>query len=224
MKRWRAVVTVLFVLPVVVVSIHRWLLDKSYVFTADEVASVARNALENGHNGPESFDFIIDEMRRRHPGHILPKEQMRWVFVNCGGWMGAMKLLHASLTEYVILFGTAVNTSGNSGRYYANITDTIVSGKFWQWKEGEEKAVLYGPGDTVYHHMFEVAAVEWSADTWMLEYGRGLIPSTLGFALADTVFSTTDFWNMGVLLHQYGLGLWLKLNTSLLNLFGYPAM
>ena len=29
--------------------------------------------------------------------------------------MGAMYLLHASLTEYVLLFGTGVDTSGHSG-------------------------------------------------------------------------------------------------------------
>ena len=30
----------------------------------------------------------------------------------------------------------------------------------------------------------------------MVEYGRGFIPSTMGFALADTLFSTQDFLTM----------------------------
>lgn len=51
----------------------------------------------------------------RYPGRILPDEDLQWVFVNAGGWMGSMCLLHASFTEYVLLFGTAVDTGGHSG-------------------------------------------------------------------------------------------------------------
>lgn len=63
-----------------------------------------------------AFSKIIVELRKKHPGHILPDEDLQWVFVNAGGWMGSMCLLHASLTEYVLLFGTAVDTAGHSGK------------------------------------------------------------------------------------------------------------
>ena len=39
-----------------------------------------------------------------------------------------------------------------------------------------------------------MTGVQWTAGTWMFEYGRGFIPSTMVFALADTIFGTTDFY------------------------------
>ncbi|KAG2466406.1 KATL2 protein, partial [Polypterus senegalus] len=96
-----------------------------------------------------AFSKVVLELRKKYPGHILPDEDLKWVFVNAGGWMGSMCLLHASLTEYVLLFGTAVDTSGHSGRYWAEISDTIISGTFRQWKEGTTKSDVYYPGHPV---------------------------------------------------------------------------
>ena len=52
---------------------------------------------------------------------------MQWIFVNAGGWMGSMCLLHASLTEYILLFGTAVDTSGNSGTLFILVLTSLNS-------------------------------------------------------------------------------------------------
>lgn len=94
-----------------------------------------------------------------------------------------------------------------SGRYWANISDTILTGSFHQWKEGSLKTQVYGPGDTLVHFSGEVTAVQWTAGTWMVEYGRGFIPSTLGFALSDTVFSTQDFYTAFKLVKVYSKAL-----------------
>ncbi|XP_009694529.1 PREDICTED: sigma non-opioid intracellular receptor 1 [Cariama cristata] len=160
-----------------------------------------------------AFSKIIVELRKKHPGHILPDEDLQWVFVNAGGWMGSMCLLHASLTEYVLLFGTAVDTGGHSGRYWADISDTVISGTFRQWKEGTTRSEIYYPGDTIVHQAGEATSVQWSAGTWMVEYGRGFIPSTLAFALADTLFSTQDFVTLFYTLRIYAKGLLLEANA-----------
>ncbi|NXB80593.1 SGMR1 protein, partial [Donacobius atricapilla] len=172
-----------------------------------------------------AFSKIIVELRKKHPGHILPDEDLQWVFVNAGGWMGSMCLLHASLTEYVLLFGTAVDTGGHSdlgccavpGRETPSqcclISDTVISGTFRQWKEGTTRSEIYYPGDTIVHQAGEATSVQWSAGTWMVEYGRGFIPSTLAFALADTLFSTQDFVTLFYTLRVYAKGLLLEANA-----------
>lgn len=68
-------------------------------------------------------------------------------------------------------------------------------------------------GDTIVHQAGEATSVQWSAGTWMVEYGRGFIPSTLAFALADTLFSTQDFVTLFYTLRAYAKGLLLEANA-----------
>ncbi|TRY88026.1 hypothetical protein DNTS_026620 [Danionella cerebrum] len=130
-----------------------WMANKQYVFTKEDVAKLAKQYAGQDHD--QAFSKVVVELRRKYPGHILPDEDLQWVFVNAGGWMGSMCLLHASLTEY------------------------------------------------------------WSAGTWMVEYGRGFIPSTLTFALADTIFSTQDFLTLFYTGRVYLKGMILEASTFL---------
>jgi hypothetical protein len=89
------------------------------------ISVVSSLALHAGHK--KAFHHIETELRLRYGAHILPSPE--WIFVNAGGWMGSMYILHASLTEYLLFFGTALGSNGHSGRYWANISDTMVEGK-----------------------------------------------------------------------------------------------
>ncbi|XP_028660850.1 sigma non-opioid intracellular receptor 1 [Erpetoichthys calabaricus] len=206
-------VVVLGALALVLQCLRYCLESKQYVFNKDDIAKLAKQYAGLDHE--LAFSKVVLELRKKYPGHILPDEDLKWVFVNAGGWMGSMCLLHASLTEYVLLFGTAVDTSGHSGRYWAEISDTIISGTFRQWKEGTTKSDVYYPGDTIVHKPGEATSVQWTAGTWMVEYGRGFIPSTLGFALADTIFSTQDFVTLFYTLQVYIKGMLLEAHTYL---------
>lgn len=206
-------VVVLGTLMVTVQFLRYWMATKQYIFTKEDVAKLAKQYAGQDHE--QAFSKVVVELRKKYPGHILPDEDLQWVFVNAGGWMGSMCLLHASLTEYVLLFGTAVDTGGHSGRYWAEISDTIISGTFRQWKEGTTKSEAYYPGDTIVHAVGEATSVQWTAGTWMVEYGRGFIPSTLGFALADTIFSTQDFVTLFYTVRVYLKGMLLEASALL---------
>ncbi|BFZ23603.1 hypothetical protein BsWGS_26642 [Bradybaena similaris] len=195
----------LALLTVFIMTINHWLSNKSFVFDEESIASISRRHVVTASSlGIEAaFEQVHKDLRAKYKGHILPSNDLQWIFMNAGGWMGSMCLLHASLTEYVLFFGTPMDTSGHSGRYWANISDTILTGTFYQWKEGALNTLVYQPGDTVFHGMGEATGVSWTAGTWMVEYGRGFIPSTLFFALADSFFSTTDFLTVFYIIRVY---------------------
>ena len=84
----------------------------------------------------------------------------------------------------------------------------MIAGEFRQWREGTTEAQLFKAGDTVIHDMGEVTAVHWTQGTWMLEYGRGFIPSTMGFAIfSDTVFSSQDIYRIYKTVKLYAIAL-----------------
>lgn len=193
------------------------MLTKSYVFSEREIATIAKKH-SGGKNLEQSFKKVYDELNKKYPGRFLPYEETQWLFMNAGGWMGSMRILHASLTEYVLFFGSAVDTVGHSGRYWANVSDTLLTGEFRQWEEGKLTVNVHKPGDTVVHVWGEVTAVNFKAGTWMVEYGRGFIPSTLGFALSDTLFSTQDFVTLFNILKVYSKALFLEAGFYVANL------
>ncbi|XP_059267428.1 AT-rich interactive domain-containing protein 3C isoform X2 [Mustela nigripes] len=146
-RRWVWAALLLAAAAVLTQVVWLWLGTQSFVFQHEEIAQLARQYAGLDHE--LAFSRLIVELRRLHPGHVLPDEELQWVFVNAGGWMGAMCLLHASLSEYVLLFGTALGSRGHSGRYWAEISDTIISGTFHQWREGTTKSEVFYPGTPV---------------------------------------------------------------------------
>ncbi|KAL9987915.1 hypothetical protein ACROYT_G002297 [Oculina patagonica] len=200
-----SIFTYIILIGFAIFGIQHWLKNKSYIFEAEDIAKITKRYVGNDQRQSISAKFtkIALELEQKYPGHILSEGAREWMFMNAGGWMGSMYILHASLTEYVLFFGTAVDTQGHSGRYWANISDTILTGSFRQWKEGSLKSHMFAPGDTVFHDWGEVAAVQWTAGTWMVEYGRGFLPSTLGFAMCDSIFSLLDFVQVFKLIRMY---------------------
>ncbi|KAF2645335.1 C-8 sterol isomerase [Massarina eburnea CBS 473.64] len=172
-------------------------LEKFYIFTPAEMHGVAKDAIAlHGNNTTAIISHIVSELHRAHPDHINLDEE--WIFNNAGGAMGAMYIIHASITEYVIVFGSAVGTEGHSGRHTADDYFTILSGEQLAYSPGPGRfePERYPQGSM--HHMKrgEVKQYRMREACFALEYARGWIPPMLGFGYADTFTSTLDFYTL----------------------------
>lgn len=145
---------------------------------------------------------LVAKLSENWPGQI--NTNYSWILNNAGGAMGQMTFLHASLTEYLIVFGTPIGTDGHTGRFLADDYFMILEGEQWAYTQGELQRRVYGPGDC--HHLPRGSAGGYRIPEhcWALEYARGFIPAMLPFGYADTFSSTLDFRTMGRALRIYG--------------------
>lgn len=112
------------------------IMHKFYIFDQNMLQQVAlRNMEQYGNDTHAMITNIAADLDKEYPGHIRLKEE--WVFNNAGGAMGSMWILHGSLTEYVIIFGTPVGTEGHTGRYLADDYFIILEGEQWAYAAGE---------------------------------------------------------------------------------------
>lgn len=173
-----------------------------YIFDPDELHDIVRGVV--GRPLPEMITDIRRELSARHPGHVL--EETDWIFNNAGGAMGQMLVLHASITEYVMIFGSSVGTEGHSGRFMATDYFYILEGEQWAYAEGDLEKRVYRPGDL---HVLERGGGEgyrMPDRCYALEYARGIIPAMLPFGLADAVSSTLDLSAVGRTFGVYTRG------------------
>ncbi|PHH81906.1 hypothetical protein CDD82_7597 [Ophiocordyceps australis] len=166
-------------------------LDRFYVFELDHLQGLSRRAIEaHGNNTREIVRYIVAELDDKLPAHINREEQ--WVFNNAGGAMGAMYIIHASITEYLIIFGTAVGTEGHTGRHTADDYFHILTGTQMAYVPGEYEPEVYGPGSVHHLRWGDVKQYKMPEACFALEYARGWIPPMLFFGFADGLSSTLD--------------------------------
>ncbi|KAL7625077.1 C-8 sterol isomerase [Parahypoxylon ruwenzoriense] len=170
-------------------------LESFYIFTTDEMHDVARRAVGAHANDTAAIvEYIVAELAEKHPSHINPRWDVRdeWFFNNAGGAMGGMYIIHASITEYLIIFGTAVGTEGHTGRHTADDYFHILTGEQWAYVPGDFVPEVYPPGSMHHLQRGTVKQYKMPEGCFALEYARGWIPPMLFFGFADGLFSTLD--------------------------------
>ena len=113
-------------------------------------------------------------MDARYPG-VLDHGQP-WVYSIAGGAMIQMKLYFASLTEYIMIWGTPIGSEGHSGRHFSGFWDTVIDGETWYYGEGQFEKSIYKPGDRIYVGPGQARAMNFTNGVWAVEYARGFIP------------------------------------------------
>jgi hypothetical protein len=76
-----------------------------YIFNPADLHNLSQRAIAaHGNNTKEVVGYIVGELSGKLPGGYVNLEE-EWIFNNAGGAMGAMYIIHASVTEYLIIFG-----------------------------------------------------------------------------------------------------------------------
>ncbi|KAF2800111.1 C-8 sterol isomerase [Melanomma pulvis-pyrius CBS 109.77] len=167
-------------------------LDKFYIFDPSQLHELSLKAIElHGNDTTSVVKHIVADLSGKHPGHVNVEQE--WIFNNAGGAMGAMYVIHASITEYLIVFGTAVGTEGHSGRHTADDYFNIIRGTQLAFTPGSFEPEIYPQGSV--HHLPRGAVKQYKMEEacFALEYARGWIPPMLFFGFADGLTSTLDF-------------------------------
>lgn len=158
------------------------------------------------------IEHIVANLTATYPSTqiALNQDSNEWVFNNAGGAMGAMYIIHASVTEYLIIFGTPLGTEGHTGLHTADDYFNILVGEQWAFRPGSLEMERYPAGSVHYlprgtakqYKMHEGCfALEYARGTWpshrdssdlRLASPPGWIPLMLPFGFADTITSTLD--------------------------------
>ncbi|KAK9460200.1 ERG2/sigma1 receptor-like protein [Lipomyces oligophaga] len=179
--------------------IDTYVLPNLYIFDPEVLQQIVNDALASAptDNTTALFVDINQRMRDVYGETVIPFNTEDWFFNNAGGAMGSMFINHASFSEYVIFFGTAVGTEGHTGVHPASDYFYILKGEQWTHVPGDPEPTIYKAGDMNLMPRGTVRQYSMPSTAWALEYARGWIPGMLPFGLADTLFSTLDFGTFG---------------------------
>ncbi|KAL4806863.1 ERG2/sigma1 receptor-like protein [Aspergillus unguis] len=168
-------------------------LESFYIFDHHHLHDLSQRAIAaHGEDTRAIVNYIVSELEEKVGASNLNKEE-EWVFNNAGGAMGAMYIIHASVTEYLIIFGTAIGTEGHTGRHTADDYFNILSGTQLAYVPGSYEPEVYPAGSVHHLRRGEVKQYKMESSCFALEYARGWIPPMLFFGYADTFSSTLDF-------------------------------
>ncbi|GAA88715.1 C-8 sterol isomerase [Aspergillus luchuensis] len=157
-------------------------LEQFYIFDPSHLHDLSQRAIAaHGNDTRSVVNFIVSELGEKVTDTHLNLDE-EWVFNNAGG-----------ITEYLIIFGTAIGTEGHTGRHTADDYFNILQGTQLAYVPGSYEPEVYPQGSVHHLRRGEVKQYKMDESCFALEYARGWIPPMLFFGYADTFSSTLDF-------------------------------
>merc|ERR1711974_63639 len=184
--------------------------ERWYLFDQNQLHQVAKAAIAHSNDTAARFQFVVDTLYKQYPKNIMYYDvnaDGNWMFNNAGGAMGSMLVLHTSITEYLIIFGTAIGTEGHTGRFWADDYFMMLKGKQYAYYTNSLEKIVFREGEL--HHLARGTSQGYKIPDeggWALEYARGWIPLMLPFGFGDAVTSTLDFVSVAQTVYIYGKG------------------
>ncbi|KAJ3822424.1 C-8 sterol isomerase [Lentinula raphanica] len=169
--------------------------DRWYVLDPTHLHELAQAAIASSPNDTSGMiDHIVSNLTAEYSSSTiaLNTNTKEWVFNNAGGAMGAMYIIHASITEYLIIFGTPLGTEGHTGLHTADDYFNILVGEQWAFSPGQLEMERYPAGSVHVLPRGTAKQYKMHEGCFALEYARGWIPLMLPFGFADTITSTLD--------------------------------
>ncbi|KAI0138837.1 ERG2 and Sigma1 receptor like protein [Pestalotiopsis sp. NC0098] len=167
-------------------------LESFYIFDKEHLHDLAKRGIAaHGNDTQGIVSYITTELHEKHPNNV--NLDVEYIFNNAGGAMGAMYIIHASVTEYLIIFGTTIGTEGHTGRHTADDYFHILVGEQWAYTPGDYVPEVYPAGSVHHLRRGTVKQYKMPEGCFALEYARGWIPPMLFFGFADGLSSTLDF-------------------------------
>jgi hypothetical protein len=146
--------------------------------------------LESGELITRAIELLADE----YPDLVDPSPG-RWVGSKAGGILGKVRFLYFSPREYIVIFGTPTGTQGFSGRYkHVEIHKFLMAGRIESYDvESEDTTSLtILPGDHAIMAKGHARGLTIHPGSWHIEYGCGVVATTLPFAMVDTLLVSLE--------------------------------